>query len=86
MTRKQENSSSFYAQDDKKKSRLFALIQAENKQEMSESYGNQGLKQAGYYFAKTLMTSHYNLKTTKQGTISKDIFSIDNKIDMKNIL
>ena len=47
-----------------KKSRLFALIQAENKQEMSESYGNQGLKQAGHNFAKTYMTSHYNLKTT----------------------
>ena len=47
-----------------KKSRLFALIQAENKQEMSESYGNQGLKQAGHYFAETYTASHYNLKAT----------------------
>ena len=47
-----------------KKSRLFALIQAENKQEMSERYGNQVLKQAGHNFAETFIVSHYNLKTT----------------------
>ena len=49
------------------------MIQAENKQEMSESYGNQGLKQAGHNFAETYTASHYNLKITSMYTISKDI-------------
>ena len=52
---------------------MFALIQAENKQEMSESYGNQGLQQAGHYFAETYTASHYNLKATLKKKNKKNI-------------